>query len=183
MGEDQDKMVKLRFVIFSCNRCNFENRQFLIGEGAKYGYMLIGESPSLHPERNLYVFAGRSKPVLEEVLKFLGKRREEVYLTNVVKCYTPLIEVGNWMYCQSILYEEINIVQPHTIIVFGSQTMKNMGLTDKPWTTRKDLGGRKWVFAHHPMTVIRGLYTMQEYMFRFKGVFDLPCKEKTSPTS
>lgn len=161
-----------RHVTLECMDCDLALKQVLLGSGKKGGWMLIGESPSLKPDRNEFVFAGRSRPVLVEILNFIKKSREEVYLTNVAKCYNPFVRTGYLKSCVKYLRQEIEFVNPKKIIVFGSKTIEALGPPRKMWTSSTDLKERIWYYAPHPMTVIHGAYTMEMYMAGFRKMLE-----------
>ena len=51
--------------------------------------MLIGEAPGFNEDEQGRPFVGKAGKLLEEFLSSIGKKREEVFITNVVKCRPP----------------------------------------------------------------------------------------------
>src|SRR5262245_915724 len=72
-----------------CVRCDLSRtrRQVVFGEGASRARLLIlGEGPSEMDDRSGHPFSGPSGRLLETWFTRLGLRRDEVWLTNVVRC-------------------------------------------------------------------------------------------------
>ncbi|HTD47460.1 MAG TPA: uracil-DNA glycosylase family protein, partial [bacterium] len=56
------------------------------GEGpARADVMFVGEGPGKEEDRTGRPFVGRAGRVLDELLAGVGLRREDVYVTNVIK--------------------------------------------------------------------------------------------------
>jgi uracil-DNA glycosylase len=75
-----------------CTRCDLHHsrRKAVPGEGpANAQIMLIGEGPGFHENEQGRPFVGAAGKFLEELLTSVGLRREDVFITNVVKCRPP----------------------------------------------------------------------------------------------
>ncbi|MGE0009662.1 MAG: uracil-DNA glycosylase [Candidatus Babeliales bacterium] len=86
--------------------------------------MIIGEAPGKNEDEGGKPFIGRAGKVLDEGLKVAGINREDVFITNVVKCRPPKnrkpkpIESGT---CKNLLlFNQIKIIQPSIIITLGA---------------------------------------------------------------
>ncbi len=78
--------------ISGCTRCALAERRarIVVGDGdASARVMLIGEAPGAKEDRTGKPFVGAAGRFLNELLDVAGLRREEVYITNVVKCRPP----------------------------------------------------------------------------------------------
>ncbi len=92
----------------------------------KTGIMFIGEAPGFHENQQGLPFVGAAGKFLDELLEKIGLRREEVFITNVVKCRPP----GNRdpqskeiEACRSYLDRQIELLQPKMIITLGRFSM------------------------------------------------------------
>lgn len=51
--------------------------------------LFIAEAPGKNEDRDGIPFTGRSGELFDRLLSEIGMRREEIYLTNIVKCHPP----------------------------------------------------------------------------------------------
>lgn len=84
--------------------------------------MFIGEAPGADEDRTGRPFVGRAGQLLEKMIVAMGLRREQVYITNVLKTRppnnaTPTAEEA--AHCAPYLYEQIRIVDPEVIVTLG----------------------------------------------------------------
>ena len=107
----------------SCENCSLKNKVPVNGEGSKSSsIMIIGEAPGEEEDISHRPFVGRSGKLLNATLAKLGIKREDIYITNVVKCRPPSNrrphqdEIGN---CTGKLAEEIREINPDVIIPLG----------------------------------------------------------------
>mgnify|MGYP000156236320 CR=1 FL=1 len=117
---------KLADAIRACTLCPLaaHRKQAVPGEGpADAEIMLIGEAPGYHEDQQGRPFVGPAGRFLTELLARAGLRREEVFITNVVKCRPPNnrdpapIEIKT---CTSTwLEKQIEIINPGVIITLG----------------------------------------------------------------
>lgn len=102
----------------------------VIGEGsADACVMLIGEAPGEQEARTGRPFVGASGRLLDELLRFIGLRREEVYITNIVKDRPPnnrdpkKEEIA--LYAR-FLERQIAIIQPQVLVTLGRFAMDHV---------------------------------------------------------
>lgn len=106
-----------------------ENNYFpVIGEGSHFAnIMLVGEAPGENEAKTGRPFCGRAGKILDELLLSLDIKREEVYVTNIVKDRPP----GNRdplpseidIYA-SFLDRQIEILKPKVIATLGRFSMQ-----------------------------------------------------------
>lgn len=97
------------------------------GEGpANARVMLIGEAPGWHEDQQGRPFVGNAGKFLNELLAAAGLEREEVFITNVVKCRPP----GNRdplpdeiAACSGYLERQIEAIDPDVIVTLGRFSM------------------------------------------------------------
>jgi DNA polymerase len=115
-----------------CQKCPFlrEVRTHVVfGNGSLSAQlMIIGEAPG-HDEDILGVpFVGRSGKLLTTLLQEVGIAREDVYISNVVKCRPPhnrvplIIERETCK--EEILFKEIALIKPKIICTLGATAAK-----------------------------------------------------------
>lgn len=86
--------------------------------------VFIGEGPGAQEDLQGKPFVGRSGQLLTKVLELCGTRREDIYITNIVKCRPPLnrapapIEVTT---CTNLLLKkQLSIIKPDIICTLGA---------------------------------------------------------------
>lgn len=99
----------------------------VIGEGSHYAkIMFIGEAPGKNEAETGRPFCGMSGKILDELLRHIEIKREDVYVTNIVKDRPPFnrdplpeeIEIYG-----PFLDRQINIIQPKVIATLGRFSM------------------------------------------------------------
>ncbi|MCS6844775.1 MAG: uracil-DNA glycosylase [Caldilineales bacterium] len=123
------ELEQLAQEIRACQRCRLAKgrRCAVPGEGpADAAIMFIGEGPGFHEDRQGRPFVGPSGALLEELLAGIGLQRQQVYITNVVKCRPP----GNrdplpdeLEACRPYLDRQIELIRPKVIVTLGRFSM------------------------------------------------------------
>ena len=90
--------------------------------------VFIGEAPGRSEDKLGHPFVGAAGKFLEEMLSLINIKREEVYITNIVKYRPPnnrdpLPEEKSS--CREWLLEELKIIKPLLIIFLGRHAMNN----------------------------------------------------------
>lgn len=116
--------------ILVCPKCQalVENRTKVVpGEGAEDANILfIGEAPGWHEDQQGRPFVGPAGQFLNELIASISLRREQVYITNVIKCRPPSnrdplpTEIQT---CRYWLDRQIELIQPKMIITLGRYSM------------------------------------------------------------
>ncbi len=97
------------------------------GEGPAHAdIMFVGEGPGFHENQQGRPFVGPAGQFLDELLASIGLKREQVYITNVVKCRPP----GNRdplpeeiEACKQYLDRQIALIRPKVIVTLGRFSM------------------------------------------------------------
>jgi len=88
--------------------------------------MFIGEAPGFHEDQQGRPFVGAAGQFLEELLESIGLGREDVYITNVIKCRPPgnrdplPDEINS---CKPYLDRQIDLIQPTIVVTLGRFSM------------------------------------------------------------
>jgi DNA polymerase len=119
---DFDELVRQ---IHDCRKCALSEKRTnaVPGEGSLTAdIMFIGEGPGFNEDRDGRPFVGRSGRFLDEMLAGIGLRRQDVYITNVVKCRPP----GNRdplpseiEACNPYLDAQIEMIAPTVVVMLG----------------------------------------------------------------
>ena len=109
-----------------CTKCLLwkTRRNAVPGEGsAKSKIMLIGEAPGRSEDAQGRPFVGAAGKFLGELLSEISVSREDVFITNVVKCRPPgnralkSLEVQT---CTPYLDRQMRIIKPKIIVALGN---------------------------------------------------------------
>ena len=85
--------------------------------------IFVGEAPGRNEDSKGEPFVGVAGKKLSVALENAGISRDEVYITNTVKCRPPKNRVPSTIEretCQEYLQKEIEIIQPKIICVLGN---------------------------------------------------------------
>lgn len=112
-----------------CEKCvlHHSRKKAVPGEGpAQCEIMFIGEGPGFYENEQGRPFVGAAGKFLDELLAQAGLKREDVWITNIVKCRPP----GNRdplpeevSACNEYLERQIRAVDPSIIITLGRHSM------------------------------------------------------------
>jgi len=132
------------------------------GEGSPTAeIMFIGEGPGFHEDQQGRPFVGAAGQLLTEMLRGIGMRREDVFITNVVRCRPP----GNrdplpdeLAACDAYTQRQIAVLDPKLIVTLGRYSMARFVGTGP----MRDLHGRtrEWngiscLAMYHPAFILR----------------------------
>lgn len=113
------------------NTCNLKSQvtQAVFGYGnPDTNIVFIGEAPGKDEDLQGIPFVGRAGQFLNEMLEEIGMKREDIYITNIVKYRPPNNrdpEPNEKEACADWLYEELNFIKPKLIIFLGRHSMNN----------------------------------------------------------
>ncbi len=124
MGKKQ-QLNQLNQQIQTCQRCRLADtrKHALPGEGSPNARLfLIAQAPGEVEDENGNMFLGPSGKVLDNLLNAAGILREEIYMTNLIKCHLPKNRKPKGeeiQACHNYLDEEIRIIKPAFLIPMG----------------------------------------------------------------
>ena len=151
--------------IRSCRLCRLHEKRRNAVPGAgntDAAVMFIGEGPGEQEDIQGLPFVGKAGQLLTRMLAAIELTREEVYITNVVKCRPP----GNRAplpdeveTCFPYLKQQIHMIGPSIIMCLGGPASKTLLHTDTGITK---LRGKLYSFneipviaTYHPAAVLR----------------------------
>ena len=127
---DRNEILKeIASQVAVCKRCDLHlsRKKGVPGDGpADAEIMFIGEGPGFYENEQGLPFVGAAGKFLNELLAAAGLRRDQVFITNVVKCRPPgnrdpqLIELEA---CSGYLDRQIETISPRIIITLGRFSM------------------------------------------------------------
>lgn len=125
--------------------------------------MFIGEGPGRDEDIKGEPFVGRAGQLLNKIIEAMGLTRDQVYISNVVKCRppgnrTPLPNERNT--CKDLLlFKEIAIIKPKIICTLGSAATQGLLGDEIKITTARgifhDFKGIPVMPTYHPAYLLR----------------------------
>ena len=115
--------------IRNCQKCPLGKlRTNAVPGSGNYGarVMFVGEAPGYWENKKGLPFVGRAGKVLDELLEEIGLNRDEVYITNIVKCRPPENRdptEDEIKACSPYLDRQIDIIRPKVIVPLGRHSM------------------------------------------------------------
>lgn len=153
-----------------CAKCPLSRtrKNAVPGEGGNRKRVLfIGEGPGADEDRSGRPFVGRSGQLLDKILASVSLAREDIYITNIVKCRPPenrdpLPEevIACWPYLET----QIKLLQPRLIVTLGlpaTRTLIESGESLGRLRGRfHDCRGIPLLPTYHPAYILRA-YTVE----------------------
>ncbi|OIQ09130.1 uracil DNA glycosylase superfamily protein [Moorella thermoacetica] len=149
----------------ACRGCSLRpgTRQVVSGSGNPgAGLMLVGEGLGAREDRVGRPFAGAAGQLLGRLLKAAGFRREEVYITNIVKCRPPgnrMPEPAEVEACRPLLDAAIDFVRPQIIVCLGALATRTLVAPGASITRLRgrwiEKDGIRYLPTFHPAALLR----------------------------
>lgn len=158
---------KLEHNVSVCKQCSLSQTrtQTVFGAGNKNAqWMLVGEGPGQNEDCEGLPFVGFAGQLLTEMIRALGLAREQVYITNILKCRPPdnrNPQPEEAAACKHYLQQQIALVQPKIILAIGKVAAQNLLQTDAPLQLLRNkmhyLDDIPLVVIYHPAYLLRSL--------------------------
>ncbi len=123
------ELERLAAEVAECTKCLLHRGRThaVPGEGPENAeIMFVGEAPGFHEDQQGRPFVGAAGQFLEELLESIGLTREDVFITNVIKCRPP----GNRdplpreiSACEPYLDRQIELIRPTVVVTLGRFSM------------------------------------------------------------
>jgi uracil-DNA glycosylase len=117
-------------VVAGCERCALAQTrtQVVFGSGSPDAeLMFVGEAPGFHEDKQGIPFVGAAGKLLGKLLEGIDMSRDDVFVTNVLKCRPP----GNRdpqpeeiQACEGHLFRQIELIRPTLVATLGNFATK-----------------------------------------------------------
>jgi uracil-DNA glycosylase len=158
-----DSLEKIASEVIGCPLCKLSKSRInaVPGEGQLSSkIILIGEAPGKNEDEQGKPFVGPAGRVLNQALEKADIKRDEVFITNVVKCRPPgnrVPENDELSICKHYMYREISLIVPKIICILGSTAYSSI-LGGKSITKNRgkivERNGLKYFLTIHPAAAI-----------------------------
>jgi DNA polymerase len=178
-----ERMDELRQEALTCPPCpNRQTRiQVVFGEGNPDAeIMIIGQGPGKVEEEQGRPFVGPAGLLLDRALEQVGLKREDEWITNIIKCRAIKVENGKIKdrapsaaekkACRPWLDGELDIVDPQIIVCVGAPAAqelidKKFKITQEQGQWREGRQGTRAIATLHPAFILR-LRSVDEAAYR-----------------
>ncbi len=160
-----DTFEQLEEQIKDCKKCKLcNNRNHIVLDDGKRDakIMFIGEGPGADEDAQGKPFVGKAGKLMNQAFKGLGIKREDVYITNIVKCRPPMNrnpEKDEVEACLDYLREQVMLIKPKIIVLLGNVALKTIlgneySITSArgKWIEKKDI---MYFPTFHPAALLR----------------------------
>ena len=155
----------LQSVISSCSACDLHKRRIkaVFGMGDPHAqWMIIGEAPGEDEDKQGEPFVGQAGQLLNNMLSAIGLKREQIFITNILKCHPPdnrNPRVEEIAQCEGYLKRQIELVSPKVILAVGRVAAHNLLKVDTPLSRLRGkthhYGQIPVVVTYHPAYLLR----------------------------
>ena len=167
----------------SCQSCPLSKTRtnLVFGNGSINSKVIfIGEGPGADEDAQGKPFVGRAGRLLTKMINTIGIERDDVYITNIVKCRPP----GNRnptpaeiSCCLPIIKQQLKILNPKLIVTLGNIPSKSL-IPDLPGITKvrgSIMKYQNWnvLPTFHPSYLLRNRSAMPLAWEDFKKIPDL----------
>ncbi len=163
------ELPELSKVVAQCEKCNLSRTRtnVVFGTGSdKARLMFIGEAPGADEDLEGKPFVGKAGRLLTSIITALGLNREDVYISNVLKCRPPNNRdpsPSEASCCSPYLQRQIQLIDPDIIVALGRvsaqlllDTERTLGQLRRERHHYRDTG-IEVVVTYHPAYLLRRL--------------------------
>ena len=151
--------------IKSCTNCRLHKSRInaITGEGSLDAkIMIIAQAPGEIEDREGKMFIGPSGKIFDRLLQKAKIQREDIYITNLIKCYLPKCRrpsKNEIEQCSAYLNTEIETIDPQIIVTLGFHAtryiFKKYNLNRPPKNEYKNLFGKQFNAADRIIFPVR----------------------------
>ncbi len=177
--ERAEALGKIAAEIRTCQLCDLWKSRTKAVPGAgniHTDILFIGEGPGFNEDKQGLPFVGQSGKYLERLLALITLTRDDVFITNVVKCRPPEnrdplpVEINT---CKPYLDQQINLIDPLMIVTLGRFSMARYfpnGKITQIHGQAKIENGRAYYPLFHPAAVLRNPALVSQMEADFKRI-------------
>jgi len=156
---------ELEKACLSCRGCKLctTRKNVVVGTGNKQSDMMfVGEGPGEQEDLQGLPFVGPAGQLLDKMLSAINLSRNDIYITNVVKCRPPLNrdpESDEKKVCLNYLRHQYLLIRPKIIVCLGRIAAQAIIEPDFKITRNRGLWYKKKncdiIATYHPSAILR----------------------------
>ncbi len=173
LEERQERLAQVRLEADACRRCEigYSRTKIVCGVGNPLSpLVIVGEGPGENEDLQGEPFVGRAGELLNKMLAAIDLRREDVFITNTIKCRATSDETGRlanrapspeeMANCREYLDRELTIIAPRVILALGAPAAKSFLGRDFSITRQRGIWyagpfGTDLIVTFHPAYILR----------------------------
>ncbi len=139
------------------------SKQIVFGEGnPKARLVFVGEAPGRDEDLQGRPFVGRAGQLLNKIIEAMGLKREDVYISNIVKSRPPdnrtptPEEMAEW---EPFLFQELRSINPEVVVCLGNTASQSILKTKASLGSLRGkfhrYGKFKVMVTYHPAALLR----------------------------
>lgn len=178
----QERLEDIHAEVRQCTRCHLHRGRTHAVPGAGPAdaeVMFVGEAPGFHEDQQGIPFVGAAGRFLNELLDKAGIDRDNVYITNVIKCRPPANrdpQEAEIAACSPYLERQIEAIAPKVIVTLGRYSMAQAFPNEKISSVHgrpRQVGGRVYFPMYHPAAALHQPSLRSTVEADFKKLRDL----------
>jgi uracil-DNA glycosylase len=165
-ADSSQALGAIREDLGDCTRCRLHQqgrKQIVFGVGNPQAeLMFIGEAPGADEDTQGEPFVGRAGQLLNNMIKAMGLRREDVYIANIIKCRPPgnrTPERDECETCSPFLLRQIATIKPKVVVALGAVAARTLLAINAPMSELRghwyDFRATKLAVTYHPAFLLR----------------------------
>lgn len=158
--QSSNSLEVLNSKIHNCLECNLGNSRtsFVLGEGNPNSKILIiGDMPDANENEQ-----SEASELLTKILGAINLTREEIYITNIIKCRLPentKAKTNEFNQCEPYLKKQIELINPEFILALGLTAVNTLlKINYKMKDVRGkvlEYEGKKLISTYHPTALLK----------------------------
>jgi DNA polymerase len=155
----------LKQEVSQCKKCGLQTtrKNIVFGAGDPNAkLMLVGEAPGEAEDKLGAPFVGPAGDLLTNILKAVNFTRDEIYITNILKCRPPENrdpKENEIKACTAYLWEQIELIKPKIILALGVFAGHTLLGTAEPLTALRgkihEKNGIPIMVTYHPAALLK----------------------------
>ncbi|MBF0225613.1 MAG: uracil-DNA glycosylase [Desulfobacterales bacterium] len=149
----------------NCNECVLHKtrKNVILGQGNSSAKIIfVGHFPSEEDDSIGYIFSGETGELLTRIIKAVKLSREEVYLSNILKCRLPqesTITKEDAKKCLAFFKREVDVIKPDFICAMGGFAAQVLLDSNEPFQKFRghfyEYRGAKLFVTYHPYDILK----------------------------
>ncbi|MGH7904408.1 MAG: uracil-DNA glycosylase [Candidatus Dormibacteraceae bacterium] len=179
-GAATGELARLHATIRACTLCGLHatRTQAVPGSGpCPADIMIVGEAPGFNEDVQGHPFVGPAGKLLDTLLAGIGLRREDVYITNVLKCRPPRNRdpmPHEAESCERYLRAQLALVRPRVVLVLGRHALERLlpgqGGISRVHGSIVEREGVTYMPVYHPAAALHNGSLVADLERDFEGV-------------
>lgn len=173
-------LIELEKMCNECTKCDLHKTRntIVFGKGDIHAnLMFIAEAPGEQEDLTGIPFVGKSGQLFDKILDAIELRREEIYISNIVKCRPPKNrnpKEQEKQACLPYLRKQVSLIHPKILVCLGRVAAQTIIKPDLKITKEHGIfferAGYLMIATYHPSALLRDPSRKKEAWEDFKKI-------------